>query len=320
MDQPLISVIIPTYNRFRYIGETLDSLIGQTYRNWECIVVDDGSDDYTDELLSFYSEKDERIQYYHRPINRPKGANACRNFGFEVSTGEYIQWLDSDDIISPEKFEVQLKLLIETNADLATCKWGRFANGAAQNVFENLLAYNHFSCSYQFLNALADSTGYFPNHTYLARRRAVIRAGTWFEYLSVNQDGEFMIRVIANSDQICFSKEAKVFYRWRIGVNTSVTNEKNISDLINSWRLIEAYLKIRYNTDDSVFMTRTKERLFLNCKALPGVVKENKDFFKEQIRKEPTKLTSWLHNYLIKVKVGRIILRPLKKLRRKIYG
>ena len=98
MNNPLVSIIIPTYNRAHFIGETLESVIAQTYENWECIVVDDGSTDYTDELMEYYCKKDTRIQYHHRPDIKPRGANACRNYGFGVSKGEYINWFDSDDL------------------------------------------------------------------------------------------------------------------------------------------------------------------------------------------------------------------------------
>jgi len=109
--KPLVSIIIPTYDRAHLIGETLDSVIAQTYKNWECIVVDDGSKDYTDELLKFYSERDQRIQYHHRPANRRKGANACRNYGFEISQGEFINWFDSDDVMFSNHLEVLLSVL-----------------------------------------------------------------------------------------------------------------------------------------------------------------------------------------------------------------
>lgn len=95
----LVSIIIPTYNRAHLLGETLNSVMAQTYRNWECIVVDDGSTDHTNELLEFYNKKDSRIQYHHRPKSYPKGANPFRNYGFKLSHGEYVQWFDSDDII-----------------------------------------------------------------------------------------------------------------------------------------------------------------------------------------------------------------------------
>src|SRR5690554_6998972 len=96
---PLVSIIIPTYNRAHLIGETLDSVLAQTYQNWECIVVDDGSTDNTDEVMAEYMAKDSRFQYHHRPEDRLPGGNAARNYGFEVSKGEYIQWFDSDDIM-----------------------------------------------------------------------------------------------------------------------------------------------------------------------------------------------------------------------------
>ena len=99
MQPPIVSIIIPTYNRAHLISETLDSILTQTYTHWECIVVDDGSDDSTAELLAGYCKKDARFQYHQRPNDRPKGANACRNYGFELCKGEYINWFDSDDLM-----------------------------------------------------------------------------------------------------------------------------------------------------------------------------------------------------------------------------
>jgi len=121
MSEPLVSIIIPTYNRAHLIGETLDSVLAQTYTHWECIVVDDGSSDSTSEILETYCKQDSRFQYHHRPIDKPKGANACRNYGFELSKGEYINWLDSDDLVSHNKIEEQLKILLQEHGELATC-------------------------------------------------------------------------------------------------------------------------------------------------------------------------------------------------------
>src|SRR5690606_34735075 len=98
MNNPLVSIIIPTYTRAHLIGETLDSVLAQTYTHWECIVVDDGSADGTDTLMKSYCDKDARFQYHHRPADRLPGGNAARNYGFEVSKGEYVMFLDSDDL------------------------------------------------------------------------------------------------------------------------------------------------------------------------------------------------------------------------------
>lgn len=113
----LISIIIPTFNRAHLISETLDSIIAQTYTNWECIVVDDGSTDHTDEIMVKYITKDSRFQYYHRPKDRLPGGNAARNFGFEKCKGDFINWFDSDDIMKPDFIEAKLQVLGETNVD-----------------------------------------------------------------------------------------------------------------------------------------------------------------------------------------------------------
>ena len=92
MKEPLVSIIIPTYNRAHLIGETLGSVLAQTYQNWECIVVDDGSTDNTEAVLATFTAKDSRFQYDQRPKDRLAGGNAARNYGFELSKGEYINW------------------------------------------------------------------------------------------------------------------------------------------------------------------------------------------------------------------------------------
>lgn len=119
---PLISIIIPTYNRASMLGETLDSILGQTYKYWECIIVDDGSTDDTTEVVKNYAEKDTRFHFYRRPSNMLKGANACRNYGFELSKGDYINWFDSDDLMLPEKLEIQMNQLHKSLFDFAVCQ------------------------------------------------------------------------------------------------------------------------------------------------------------------------------------------------------
>ena len=108
MNSPLVSIIIPTYNRANFLRETLNSILTQTYKNWECIVVDDRSTDNTNQIVSNYIEQDERFKFYVRPCNRLRGGNAARNYGFEKSQGDYIQWFDSDDIMFPDYLQKRM--------------------------------------------------------------------------------------------------------------------------------------------------------------------------------------------------------------------
>ncbi|WP_289021501.1 glycosyltransferase family 2 protein [uncultured Salegentibacter sp.] len=116
----LVSVIIPTYNRGHLIKDSVESVLNQTYENWELIIVDDGSTDNTKEVLKAY-EMDQRISYVHRPSSYPKGANACRNYGFEISKGDYVKWLDSDDLLTENCLEEQLHNIQQNNAHVDFC-------------------------------------------------------------------------------------------------------------------------------------------------------------------------------------------------------
>ncbi|WP_396601594.1 glycosyltransferase family 2 protein [Algibacter sp. R77976] len=99
MESPLVSIIIPTYNRAHLIGETLNSILEQTYTNWECIVVNDHSTDQTESIVNSFTKKDNRFVYYKLPEGFLKGGNGARNYGFKLSKGEYINWIDDDDVL-----------------------------------------------------------------------------------------------------------------------------------------------------------------------------------------------------------------------------
>lgn len=132
--QPLVSVIIPTYNRAHLIGETLDSVLAQTYQNWECIIVDDGSSDNTDEVVGEYVQKDPRFKYYHRPEEHLPGGNGARNFGFKMSQGEYIQWFDSDDLMIEDFIEQKIEVFEVTINFVISGGYYLFLDGTSQNI------------------------------------------------------------------------------------------------------------------------------------------------------------------------------------------
>ncbi len=264
MTSPLVSIIIPIYNRAHFIRDTLDSVLSQTYQNWECIVVDDGSTDAIDEILAAYCDKDARFQYHHRPNNRPKGANTCRNFGFEVSRGEYVNWLDSDDIIDSNKIEKQIIQLLKcSSATFAICRWQLFANHLEEAELANeYRVYKNFDNILDFIDALALSGGFLPPHVYLINRELVCQAGNWMENLTINQDGEFFARIFVKAKRVVFVNETIVYYRKNDEDNVSyLDTELKMNHAILSWQLIETYFKIHFG--ESTRLVTISKNIFI---------------------------------------------------------
>jgi len=106
--------------------------------------VDDGSADYTKELLEFYCESDSRIQFHQRPKNKRKGANACRNYGFELSKGLYIQWFDSDDLMLPDFLKIKVRALEENDVDFVISKSENFCDPNPNNIISHNEVYYLF--------------------------------------------------------------------------------------------------------------------------------------------------------------------------------
>ena len=122
---PLISVVIPAYNAELFLDETLESVLSQTYENWECIIVNDGSTDSTESIAKKWCEKDSRFRLTNKENG---GLSSARNWGIKESKAEYIAFLDADDILTPDSLEVRINVLIEQNVDLVATKLQHFTD------------------------------------------------------------------------------------------------------------------------------------------------------------------------------------------------
>jgi glycosyltransferase involved in cell wall biosynthesis len=114
---PTITIIIPVYNRDKLLHFTLDSIIKQTFTDWECILVDDRSTDESLLVLHEYQKTDPRFKVFLRPEPFRKGANSCRNYGFLHAKGSYIKWFDSDDIMLEKHLEIAHQTIVKNNLD-----------------------------------------------------------------------------------------------------------------------------------------------------------------------------------------------------------
>ena len=241
MQTPLVSIIIPTYNRAHLIGETLDSVLAQTYSNWECIVVDDGSTDDTDSLLAEYCTKDSRFQYHHRPSDRPKGANVCRNYGFELSKGEYANWFDDDDLMHHDKLLIQVSALENSDFNFSVCQTLIFENSVkniiglrSEKIYSNDIFYDYLS---QKIVLMTPSS--------LWKRNFLNALEYLFdEELKAAQEWEFHCRVLYNYPNYHFTEKPLVFIREH---DESITYSKKSID--REWNYFLARYKVYFNKE-----------------------------------------------------------------------
>lgn len=292
MDQDLlVTIIVPVYNRAITIIETLESIMKQNHKNWECIIVDDNSTDATVTVVASLISNDIRFQLFIKPEGHKRNAATSRNIGLQNAKGEYIQFLDSDDILSVDKIEKQLEILTQHSTfTMATCKWGKFTliNNPIQ-LYDDSLDYRNFENSHDYFQLIGKQGGFFPLHSFLVHRDLIHFSGYWNENLSINDDGEFFFRIIKNSDKIIFSEEGYVLYRQNTDNNLSVLNsEAKAKDLVSSWKIIEALYEARYNESDADYILKKKKSIYNELKInYRGIIKANRHFFYIQ-RKEDT--------------------------------
>jgi hypothetical protein len=192
----LVSVVVPTYNRAHYLPEVLDSVLGQEYRPIELIVVDDGSTDGTSECVESWCQSDASKELEVRYIRQEnQGAPVARNRGLIESNGEYIQFLDSDDILHPRKLDIQVAALCEySQGDLVWAPFCRFEDGAPPDWEK----YNRDAAlSRSSTKEVRRPEEVAHPETSLYHRRVCRMLGPWHEALARWQDWEYAFRIAA---------------------------------------------------------------------------------------------------------------------------
>lgn len=206
---PKISVIVPIYNTADYLPECLDSLIGQSYPNLEIILVDDGSPDNAGRIADAYAVQDKRIRVIHKENG---GVSRARNAGIDCSTGDYIAFVDSDDAVAPDYFEVLIRHAEEQTADICFCI--SHIMGTPPDT-ERMPECRIFSREDGLKHLLqADLFGCAPNKMF--------RSHLWKDYryqedIAINEDLLMNYTLFSRSDRICFVNRHKYLYRHREG-------------------------------------------------------------------------------------------------------
>ena len=258
----MISIIIATYNRAAYIAETLTSIANQTYKDFECIIVDDGSTDNSEEIVLQFVENDKRFIYINRPDTVPKGANYSRNYGYTLSTGSPVKFFDSDDVMLPHHLQTSMDYfekgdydfvvgdcinfnetgLLErpyeidrTTAELTAM---RFADFKTAWITNDLLVKRIFADQIDFAGSIRDQASeYQYNIKLLLLTQNGYLINEILTHRRIHDDG-FVVK--AQKDQVFFDlKNAELFYVTYIYLKRSKSKD------ISSW-LLDNHLQISF--------------------------------------------------------------------------
>lgn len=243
---PLVSIIIPAYNAEKFIAQTILSAKSQTHRHKEIIVVDDGSSDRTFAIANEFAGPEVRI---FRQAN--KGASAARNKGFAESRGDYVQFLDADDLISSTKIEKQMiDAVVYGDRFIYGGKWKIFYQNPEEFVFSPNELWKDFMDPVDWLITSWTKQKWMHPSAWLTPRHLIEKAGPWDESLSLHDDGEFFCRILLQSKGVRFCREAESYYRKGIDNSLSSTfSEKAIGSHSRICQLYEKYL-LQYTNSD----------------------------------------------------------------------
>lgn len=215
----MISIIMPIFNRDYVIEETLHSILNQSYYNWECIIVDDGSSDKTFEILKNWNLKDSRFLVFERPKDIPKGPSGCRNYGISKSKGDFIQFFDSDDIMHPEHLKKKIDVI--GDSDFSICKLLEFSGNFSRKLYDIKDETDLIVTENLFLNFVK---GDFPIFMVapLWKRKVIAPYLPLREDLHILEDHELYARVLYDTKKYAVVNEYLIYYR--VGHHSSTGN------------------------------------------------------------------------------------------------
>lgn len=287
MNTPLVSIIIPVYNAGNLLEQTIQSAIGQTWQHKEIIIVDDGSTDNSLAIAKKYEH--DGIKIYSQTNS---GAAVARNYGIKESNGDYIQFLDADDLLSPDKIEMQMRALDNSVTHLAMCKTNHFFDGDDHNVILSRTDdwyYKDHDDPIDFLiklyageEVLPGFGGMIQPNAWLTPRKLIEKGGLWNEFRSPDDDGEFFCRMVLASEGIKFVDEGWNYYR-KFKDNRSLSGRKSLEAyqlIIASVDLKYAHLKAR-SADEIIDRVFAKPYWWTGVAAYPRY----KEFSKQCIEK-----------------------------------
>jgi glycosyltransferase involved in cell wall biosynthesis len=241
LNLPLVSILIPLYNAQAHIAETIENMLAQSYRPIEIIIVDDGSTDESLAIARAYEAQYEQVKVYAQPNC---GAPRARNFAFSKSSGEYIQYMDADDLMSKDKIAMQMDLVKQYGPDaIYMAGYQHFYRQVEDGRYQPQAIDRSFDSGMAWLIASWSGGGFGTIMGWLTPRHHIERAGAWNEDLKKNQDGEFFARVLLGVGCVVYVPQVRVYYR-KTGA-TSISSqfrEEAARSTLDSYRCYEMHV------------------------------------------------------------------------------
>jgi glycosyltransferase involved in cell wall biosynthesis len=237
MQDTLVSIVIPVFNAANFLKESIESALAQTWPKCELIIIDDHSSDQSWKIASLYRGPKVVVEK-----NRGRGAAAARNCGINLATGGYIQFLDADDLLSPEKIELQMQMLLNSPPrTIGSCAWGRFALDPYEAKFVHEPVWKYYSEAWKWLLESWEGGGMMQTACWLVPRTIVEEAGPWDESLisNPNDDGEYFSRILLRSRSVAYCPVNGVLYR--SALTSSLSRRANNSAIQSAYLTCELY-------------------------------------------------------------------------------
>jgi glycosyltransferase involved in cell wall biosynthesis len=240
--KPLVSILIPAYNAEEFIAYAVRSAIAQTWPRKEVIIVDDGSADGTAEVARQFASKE--VVFVSK---ENQGAAATRNHALQLCQGDYVQWLDADDLLAPDKIERQLSALYDCDSEriLLSSAWGLFFYRTERARFVPTSLWQDLAPVEWLVRKMSQNLrAFMQTATWLTSRELAETAGPWDTRLLADDDGEYFCRVLLASEGTRFVREAKVYYRVAPSSLSQIgTSDKKKDSLVTSMKLHIQYLR-----------------------------------------------------------------------------
>ncbi|MFT8342950.1 MAG: glycosyltransferase [Clostridium beijerinckii] len=257
----LISVIVPVYNVEKYLPQCIDSILNQTEKNLEIILVDDGSLDNSGKICDEFSKRDDRIIVIHKKNN---GLSSARNAGLEIARGNYIGFVDSDDWLDKTMYEVLLKLLKENNSDISCCDFFKTANGndSIPHIDNEIInSYNNLESLNNFYNGLYTQTVVAWNKLY---KRELFKDIS-YPIGKIHEDEGTTYKLYYKANKITYTN--RPLYYYRITPNSITTSKFNKKRLDIIYVYDEKVKFIKNINNEEIYSKTLKWYLFklINC-------------------------------------------------------